>query len=205
MFPLHKDDLVSLKHNWVTFWKAPLPYGRKLHHRTTSSLDPISESYRYCNTIGRLFFNIVDQPIDHVAQYYGEKIAFYFAWLEMYTRWLILPSLAGCVLFVIQITDKSLNQPLAPYYAIFMAFWASLFLIAWKRNAAVLAYRWGVLGFEEEETTRADFRGDPRISTETLKRYPFWKRWLKFGVTWAIVTICLTLVIAFMYILFQTK
>ena len=35
------------------------------------------------------------QPLDAVRDYYGVKIAFYFAWLGFYNMALILPSIVG--------------------------------------------------------------------------------------------------------------
>ena len=86
-----------------------------------------------------------------------------------------------------------------------MALWTSFFLVAWKRRASVLAYRWGVLGFEDEETTRADFQGDDAISTDRVKRYPVWKRLCKYGVTWSLVWLCIGCTITFMYLIFRQK
>eukprot|EP00794_Sanderia_malayensis_P016506 gene16505-18151_t len=40
------------------------------------------------------------QPLDHVREYYGEKIGLYFAWLGQYTAWLILPSFVGLLIFL---------------------------------------------------------------------------------------------------------
>ena len=41
------------------------------------------------------------QPLGLIKSYFGEKIAFYFAWLEFYTRWLVAPAIAGIVIFVL--------------------------------------------------------------------------------------------------------
>ncbi|KAM9317962.1 anoctamin-7 isoform 2-T2 [Pholidichthys leucotaenia] len=41
------------------------------------------------------------QPLDHIREYFGEKIALYFAWLGFYTGWLLPASLVGTVIFLI--------------------------------------------------------------------------------------------------------
>ncbi|XP_039986924.1 anoctamin-7 [Xiphias gladius] len=40
------------------------------------------------------------QPLDHIREYFGEKIALYFAWLGFYTCWLLPASLTGTVIFL---------------------------------------------------------------------------------------------------------
>ncbi|KAM8903926.1 anoctamin-7 isoform 2-T3 [Spinachia spinachia] len=40
------------------------------------------------------------QPLDHIREYFGEKIALYFAWLGFYTGWLLPASLVGTVVFL---------------------------------------------------------------------------------------------------------
>ncbi|XP_070685237.1 anoctamin-7 [Pempheris klunzingeri] len=41
------------------------------------------------------------QPLDHIREYFGEKIALYFAWLGIYTGWLLPASLVGTIIFLI--------------------------------------------------------------------------------------------------------
>uniref|UniRef100_A0AAQ6A4W1 Anoctamin n=1 Tax=Amphiprion ocellaris TaxID=80972 RepID=A0AAQ6A4W1_AMPOC len=41
------------------------------------------------------------QPLDHIREYFGEKIALYFAWIGFYTVWLLPASLVGTVIFLI--------------------------------------------------------------------------------------------------------
>ncbi|XP_051814353.1 anoctamin-7 [Acanthochromis polyacanthus] len=41
------------------------------------------------------------QPLDHIREYFGEKIALYFAWIGFYTAWLLPASLVGTVIFLI--------------------------------------------------------------------------------------------------------
>ncbi|XP_015788170.1 anoctamin-7 isoform X2 [Tetranychus urticae] len=40
------------------------------------------------------------QPLDHVQQYFGEKIAIYFAWLGFYTSWLLPAAVVGLLVFI---------------------------------------------------------------------------------------------------------
>eukprot|EP01137_Pigoraptor_chileana_P036263 Opistho-2@31530 len=40
------------------------------------------------------------QPIDHIRDYFGEKIGIYFVWLGFYTSWLIVPTLFGLLVFI---------------------------------------------------------------------------------------------------------
>lgn len=57
----------------------------------------------------KLFFGMVTgdyipymEPLNFIANYYGEKMAFYFAWLLFYTSWLMIPALPGIALFIYQ-------------------------------------------------------------------------------------------------------
>lgn len=41
------------------------------------------------------------QPLDHIREYFGEKIALYFAWLGFYTGWLVPAAVMGLLIFLI--------------------------------------------------------------------------------------------------------
>ncbi|XP_061576012.1 anoctamin-7 isoform X1 [Cololabis saira] len=41
------------------------------------------------------------QPLDHIREYFGEKIALYFAWIGFYTGWLLPASLIGTLVFLV--------------------------------------------------------------------------------------------------------
>ncbi|XP_013795136.2 anoctamin-7 isoform X1 [Apteryx mantelli] len=40
------------------------------------------------------------QPLDHIRKYFGEKVAFYFAWLGFYTGWLLPAAVVGTMVFI---------------------------------------------------------------------------------------------------------
>ncbi|KAE9351470.1 hypothetical protein PF008_g5918 [Phytophthora fragariae] len=205
MYPLHKQDLALLKTRWVTFWRASLLSANHQHDQAQKH-----------NSRCLVLRNVLHQPLDDVAQYFGEQVAFYFAWMEMYTRWLVVPSVAGVVLFALQVHSQHLDHPAAPIYAVFMALWTSAFIIAWKRRAAVLAYRWGTWGYEDEEVTRPEFYGDDSSSklhddkeTDDQKpverHYALWKRLLKYSVTMPCVAGSIAAVVTVAYYGFSTR
>ena len=91
----------------------------------------------------RFSFGALSQPIDAVQEYFGEEIAFYFAWLDFYSKWLLGPAIVGVGLFVYQMFAGTLDVPVLPLYALFMSLWATLLLLFWRRRESELAYRWG--------------------------------------------------------------
>ena len=50
---------------------------------------------RLAHTWAGLQFVFRRQPLADIRRYYGEKIAMYFAWLGMYTTWLVVPAVVG--------------------------------------------------------------------------------------------------------------
>ncbi|XP_041032704.1 anoctamin-7-like isoform X1 [Carcharodon carcharias] len=51
------------------------------------------------------------QPLDHIRDYFGEKIAFYFTWLGFYTGWLLPAAILGTVIFIVGITLMPTDIP----------------------------------------------------------------------------------------------
>ena len=51
------------------------------------------------------------QPLDAVRDYYGVKIALYFAWLGYYTTLLIPPAIAGLVVLLYGIASRATDIP----------------------------------------------------------------------------------------------
>uniref|UniRef100_A0A3P8U9D4 Anoctamin n=1 Tax=Amphiprion percula TaxID=161767 RepID=A0A3P8U9D4_AMPPE len=111
------------------------------------------------------------QPLDHIREYFGEKIALYFAWIGFYTAWLLPASLVGTVIFLIgfglmqRVCQESLpllhrsiiNMSLINN-TVFMSLWAVTFLEYWKRTCSSLSHRWDCSDFQDiEERPRPEF------------------------------------------------
>ncbi|VDO12932.1 unnamed protein product [Rodentolepis nana] len=140
------------------------------------------------------------QPLDTVAEYFGVKIALYFAWLGYYTTCLLAPAIVGLFTWLIFPTAK--QGPL--YYSVlafFTMLWAVFFQEAWKRYNNRYTYRWGTLDKLPSllEEPRPLFKGvlEPNLITGRLEPfYPRWKRNLIVSfVTIPITLVCLLVVV----------
>ncbi|KAI3759739.1 hypothetical protein L6452_07769 [Arctium lappa] len=88
------------------------------------------------------WWDLTNQPIDEIYAYYGTKIATYFAFLGMYTKWLFFPAAFGLLL---QLVDfGSLQLLVLPFFFICIISWAVFFFQFWKRRNSTLLARWQI-------------------------------------------------------------
>lgn len=200
-FPLHKyDRLLKLQHTWVSFWKRE-PFGVVPKPWSPLSV-PVTytvKSVYYSST--HFFGNLLNQPLQEIAEYFGETIAFYFAFLAFYTKWLTFPAFIGFIVFCIQYRQNQLDSIWCLPYALLLMIWATYMLVEWRREAARLAFEWNVLNYEVEEHQRPQFIGTftyDESTDEFRKEYPFWKRVLRYSVT---IPICVGIMAAMIYIM----
>ncbi|XP_032992527.1 anoctamin-8 [Lacerta agilis] len=123
------------------------------------------------------------QPLDDICDYFGVKIAMYFAWLGFYTSAMVYPAVFGSLLYTFTENDQTSRDVCCVIFAIFNVIWSTLFLEEWKRRGAEFAYKWGTLDTPAEsiEEPRPQFRGVKRVSPVTNSEefyYPPWKRLL---------------------------
>jgi hypothetical protein len=101
-----------------------------------------------------------NQPLDEIKEYFGERIALYFAFLQCLTRSLLVPGLAGLFVAFVGLFYGSPDNPVTPFYSVLIMLWLPWFAKAWRREEAQLAYRWNVEDFEATERVRPQFRGE---------------------------------------------
>ncbi|XP_063214126.1 anoctamin-8 isoform X5 [Chroicocephalus ridibundus] len=151
------------------------------------------------------------QPLDEICDYFGVKIAMYFAWLGFYTSAMVYPAVFGSILYTFTESDQTSQDICCVVFAIFNVIWSTLFLEEWKRRGAEFAYKWGTLDTPAEsiEEPRPQFRGIKRISPVTSAEefyYPPWKRLLfQCLVSLPVCLACLSFVFLLMLGCFQLQ
>ncbi|NXG50675.1 ANO8 protein, partial [Psilopogon haemacephalus] len=151
------------------------------------------------------------QPLDEICDYFGVKIALYFAWLGFYTSAMVYPAVFGSILYTFTESDQTSQDICCVVFALFNVVWATFFLEEWKRRGAEFAYKWGTLDTPAEsiEEPRPQFRGIKRISPVTSTEefyYPPWKRLLfQCLVSLPVCLVCLSLVFLLMLGCFQLQ
>ncbi|CAJ0968129.1 unnamed protein product [Ranitomeya imitator] len=70
------------------------------------SLNPRQILYQYWSRWSQWYKY---QPLDHIREYFGEKVAIYFAWLGFYTAWLLPAAVIGTGVFISGILTMGSN------------------------------------------------------------------------------------------------
>ncbi|CAH0714916.1 unnamed protein product, partial [Brenthis ino] len=129
------------------------------------------------------------QPLDEISEYFGVKIAMYFAWLGHYTQSLTVPAVVGFIFWVWLGTANDYWKDIAyVLFSLFNVLWACVYLETWKRYSNVLAYRWGTLDQRDEllveprplfqlSANKCGYKGDMGISEVTGRPEPQYAAW----------------------------
>lgn len=118
-------------------------------------------------------WTIGPEELGKLRDRFGEKVAFYFAFLQSYLSFLIIAAAIGAGAFFL-LPAYSLT------FAITNCLWSVIFVEYWKRQEVDLAVRWGVRNVSSLQNRRAQFKHhkeieDP-ITGEVVKFFPAWHR-----------------------------
>jgi anoctamin-10/anoctamin-7 len=102
----------------------------------------------------------LNDTVDDVKDYFGEKIGLYFLFLQHYVTLLMWPAFLGLITFIVKSVYDEPENFLMPYFAVFTVVWSSFFMEFWKRRQSTASLKWGSSGFEEEEQDRPQFKGE---------------------------------------------
>ena len=110
-------------------------------------------------------FLLSKAPIFAIRDYFGEKVALYFCWLEFYRNALLPLAVAGSICFAWSVGERSgmygdANMPDdigGLLFTIIVILWGSLFQQYWRRNESRRATEWGMVGIDSRQELRFDF------------------------------------------------
>jgi hypothetical protein len=107
------------------------------------------------------------QPLLEIRDYYGEKVGLYFAWLELYTKFLVLPMGLGVFVYISNFVFASSSNFSLVFFGIVISLWSTVFQETWKRKNSVLNLWWGTTDFRKEERHRPAFKGTTGLDEVT--------------------------------------
>lgn len=166
-----------------------------------------------------LHWLMLNQPLQKIRYYFGEKVALYFAWLGFYTKMLVFPMIAGIITYVVveirrkeaaETPGEGQNQGyILIAFAVVIVIWSSLFAEVWKRKNHLFNVMWGMQGYRRALRYRAQFRGtksyDPMTDEEEMTFEDKRKRHRAFVVSTLVVLIMIGIVLVALIGLFWLK
>ncbi|KAK3808923.1 MAG: calcium-activated chloride channel-domain-containing protein [Linnemannia elongata] len=116
-----------------------------------------------------------EQDLSRVRDHFGEKVAYYFEFLQYYLQWLAAPTALGVLVHFF-------GSSFSIFYGVFVIIWAAFFTETWKRREKELALMWKVQNVSKTEQRRPSFKGTMAADPVTGEMVPFfspWKRWTR--------------------------
>jgi len=102
--------------------------------------------------------------LSNLRYYYGEKIAFYFAYLQFYTMALIFAASIGSIFFCIQIIQGRVACSGIYIWILYLIIWNLALCKYWERRQGYLRNRWGMVRYRDKAVPRPQFIGKKGFS-----------------------------------------
>ncbi|KAG9565461.1 putative plasma membrane stress response protein, partial [Aureobasidium melanogenum] len=111
--------------------------------------------------------------LDQIKALFGEKVAFYYAFIQAYSLFLIVPASCGTLFWLF-------SRPYSIAFGAVLCVWSITFVEWWKRQELELSIRWKVKGVDALKVNRVQYtwekeETDP-ITGETKKIFSTRKR-----------------------------
>ncbi|RIA88636.1 calcium-activated chloride channel-domain-containing protein [Glomus cerebriforme] len=140
---------------------------------------------------------IEKEELFRLRNHFGEKIAYYFAFLQYYCVWLVAPSTVGLFTWLFL-------SGYSTFFGVFIVLWCIVFVEFWRRKEYELSVEWGVRNYSRVERYRPTFQEECYIPDGvTGDKKPYfspWKRWLRRAVAAPIIIMfSLTLAVSLLF------
>lgn len=179
----------------------------KIQHLIEDSKHPLSAFYplheqekiRQLEKQMASFDSLIVMPLGSIRDYFGEQIAFYFAFLQFYSKVLLIPASFGTFVFVWQLISGKTNVIGVPILGLIVAFWSTIFVEKWKQHESILRGKWGMATFTAKEQPRPGFTGVSRpsaIDGQADKFFSQKRKMIRMLSSYAIIFYLIALVIS---------
>ncbi|KAJ5767546.1 hypothetical protein N7533_000129 [Penicillium manginii] len=116
------------------------------------------------------------RDLDTIRALFGEKVAFYFAFIQCYSIALVIPAAMGIVGWLY-------FGPYSIIYGSALCVWCICFVEYWKVREFDLAHRWGVRGVGVLKVNRPQYKWEKEIKDpitgQVTRVFPGWKQFLR--------------------------
>ncbi|KAJ5949862.1 hypothetical protein N7454_001446 [Penicillium verhagenii] len=120
--------------------------------------------------------NLTTEDLDTIRALFGEKVAFYFAFISSYSVFLIIPTILGILAWLYLGCSYSI------FYGGALCIWAVVFVEYWKVRQYELSIRWSVEGVGTLKVNRPEWYWDKEVrdaaTGQVLRTYSGWKQFL---------------------------
>lgn len=106
--------------------------------------------------------------IDGIRGYWGEGVAYYFAWQTFYLKSLTFPAVLGLIVWALRPASITVDDdPNASLFSIIAVVWGLVFVTRWQSRESELAFRWGTAASHRSQQLRADYVGEKMVDPVT--------------------------------------
>jgi Calcium-activated chloride channel len=128
-----------LARRWITFWSTSATEAGAAMVSNQAYEDDIEVDW---------YERPFAQPLGNIREYFGEKVALYFAWLGFYTTMLIFPAVTGMLMVALYIV-RGFEYTYGHFdwfligFVISIVGWTAVYKQGWDRECAIIATKWG--------------------------------------------------------------
>ncbi|KAG7088094.1 hypothetical protein E1B28_012120 [Marasmius oreades] len=157
--PIAPADRLRLVHARITSSPADGGLGINPEAKQWSLVESIivlhdrefNEQWIHAWTTKRIGVSVVG--LERLRQQFGESVALYFAFLDSYTRALVIPAVLGLSFYFF-------GDPYSPLYSSLLVLWSIGFVEWWRVRERLISVRFGTQGSQKVEKRRVNI--DPR-------------------------------------------
>eukprot|EP00187_Rhodella_violacea_P014053 CAMPEP_0184710592 /NCGR_PEP_ID=MMETSP0314-20130426/1350_1 /TAXON_ID=38298 /ORGANISM="Rhodella maculata, Strain CCMP 736" /LENGTH=845 /DNA_ID=CAMNT_0027172459 /DNA_START=65 /DNA_END=2602 /DNA_ORIENTATION=- len=173
----------------------------------------IAEQITYSTPFG------TDKTLRNIREYFGDKVALYFAFVKSYTQAGLVLAACGFFVFLGSLFGDRAAAVFLSFFVLFIAVWSGLTYGQWIIRRSMLVYRWsGFLAFDPmehkivnsvfKEDYRDDYKGFPTSDPVTKKESVLAKptdQLARMAISWLVVLVYVVLSMYLLYLALQLE